>query len=221
MSSVPPLHVWIDYVFDHAVSDPPWYWGSDAGEEEWPEAREDIIEHIAETFEHAGQLLSRFSDEQLNQGFWHLFFQSPPNFMGTLLEEKIPLAMRLRALRSFVPLFEQVMAARCSPHLAHFDEGGENPLNSACFMWFDELLDRFSPRRLAQAGLDEELIVTLRTILAMPHDACRESALHGIGHWVRHCPQLVETVDQFLSRTPVLRRELVAYAEFARSGKVL
>ena len=66
-----------------------------------------------------------------------------------------------------------------------------------------------------------ELDVTLRAILAIPHDACRESALHGIGHWVRHYSQLADIVDQFLSGTPGLRPELVTYAESAKAGNVL
>ena len=140
--------------------------------------------------------------------------------MGTLLDVKILLVSRLRALRSFVPLFEQVMAARCSSHLSHLDEKGANVLNSACYMWFDELLDRFHPHRLVQAQLDVELVVTLRAILAIPHDACRESALHGIGHWVGCYSQLADVLDQFLASTPGLRPELVTYAEHARAGKV-
>jgi hypothetical protein len=225
MGSAQPLQVWIDHVFDHPVSHRSWYYADDAmvtstGEEEWPEAPETVVAHIAETFEHSGKLLSRFSDKQVDQGFWYLFYQRPPDFMGTLLDEGVPLACRLRALRSFVPLFQQVMAVRCSSHLSHLDEEGANPLNGACYMWFDEVLDRFQPERLVQAQLETELIETLRVILAIPHDACRESALHGIGHWVRHYPQLADMADQFLSSTPDLRPELIAYAEAARAGKV-
>jgi hypothetical protein len=226
MNSVEPLQVWINHVFDHPVGDPPWYWSADApanfgATKDWHEEPEDLAAHIAETFEHAGKLLSRFSGEQLNQGFWYLFYHSEPDFMGTLLDNRILLAIRLRSLRSFVPLFEQVMAARCSAHLSHLGEKGANALNSACYMWFDELLDRFNPQELKQAQLDAELIVTLRVILDIPHDACRESALHGIGHWVRHYSQLADIVDQFLSSTPGLRPELVTYAGSARSGYVL
>jgi hypothetical protein len=225
MGSAQPLHVWIDHVFDHLVSDPPWYFAIDAmatsiGTEEWPETPETVVAHIAETFEHSGKLLSRFSDEQLNQGFWYLFYQGPPDFMGTLLDEGVTLACRLKALRSFPPLFEQVMAERCSSHLSHLGEKGANPLNSACYMWFDEVLDRFNPERLIQAQLETYLIGTLRVILAIPHDACRESALHGVGHWVRHYPGLADMADQLLSATPGLRPELIAYAESARAGNV-
>lgn len=223
MSSAQPLRVWIDHVFDHAVSDRRWYWDSAIAksEDDWPEAPETIVVHIAETFEHAGRLLSRFSDEQLDQGFWYLFYQGPPDFIGTLLDEGVPLESRLRALRSFVPLFKQVMATRCSSHLSSFDEEDANPLNSACYMWFDEVLDRFNPERLTQAQLGTDFVGILRFILAIPHDACRESALHGIGHWVPHYPQLADMVDELLLGSPGLRPELIAYAESARAGKVL
>jgi hypothetical protein len=221
MNSAQPLQVWIDHVFDHPANDPPWYVGLDAMTEEWPEAPETVVSHIAATFEHSRKLLSRFSNERLNQGCWYLFNPGPPDIMGTLLDERVPLACRLRALRSFVPLFEQVMAERCSSHLSHLDEKGANPLNGACYMWFDNVLDRHNPERLIQAQLETDLIGTLRVILAISHDACRESALHGIGHWVRHYPQLADLVDQFLSATPGLRPEIIAYAESARAGKVL
>jgi hypothetical protein len=220
MNSIQQRRAWIDHVFDHPITDPPWYFSLEDGEE-WPEAPEDIVIHIAETFEQSGDLLSRFSDEQLDRGFWYLCYQGPPDFMGTLLNARVPLEMRLRALRSFVPLFEQTMAGRCSPHPYRLSEEGRNALNSACTMWFDIVLDRFEPQRLAHAQLGEELVVILRTILAIPHDACRESALHGIGHWVAHYPQLADIVDRFLSSTAGLRPELISYAQSAKAGTVL
>jgi hypothetical protein len=225
MSRAQPLQMWIDHVFDRPVSDPPWYWATDTmatstGTEEWPEAPGTVVVQIAETFERSGKLLSRFSDVQVNQGLWYLFYQGPPDLMGALLDEGVPLAWRLRALRSFAPLFEQVMAERCSSHLSHLGEKGANPLNGACYMWFDEVLDRFNPKRLIQAQLETDLIGILRVILAIPHDACRESALHGIGHWVGHYPQLADMADHFRSGARGLRPELVAYAESARVGNV-
>jgi hypothetical protein len=153
--------------------------------------------------------------------FWYLFYQGGRDFMGTLLDERILLSIRLRVLRSFVRVFEQVMAARCSSHLSHLDQKGANVLNSACYMWFDELLDRFNPQRLVQAQLAMELVDTLSAILAIPHDACRESALHGIGHWVSHYSLLTDIVNQFLSSNPGMRPELITYAKSAGAGNVL
>ena len=175
--------------------------------------------HIAATFERGGELLSPFSDEQVNQGFWYLFDSgNSPDFMATLLNDEIPAATRARALRSFVPLFEQVMAARCTPNLSHLDEQPANPLNSACYMWFDNLLDRFSPEKLMRSQLGVEFLIVLSRVLAIPHDACRESALHGIGHWIACYPQLADIVNEFLSTTPDLRPQLIEYANGARVG---
>jgi hypothetical protein len=221
MNDVERLQVWISHVFDHPVTEPAWYWSEDEFSDEWPDAPAIVVTHIAETFEQGRELLSRYSDEQLDQGFWYLFDDSRPGFMRTLLDEEIPVAARLRALLSFVPLFEQVMAPRCSPVLSHLHEQPTNPLNSACYMWFDEVLDRFFPERLERSQLEKELFLVLRPLLAVPHDACRESALHGVGHWVRQYPQLAHTVDEFLSNTHDLRPELIAYAERARVGNVL
>jgi hypothetical protein len=63
--------------------------------------------------------------------------------------------------------------------------------------------------------------VVLRRLLAIPHDACRESALHGLGHWAIYYPQVAQMIDEFLRNTPHLRPELVTYAERARTGCIL
>jgi hypothetical protein len=97
MSPVPQVQEWVTYIFNHPVAGDireAWYWAEHAPE--WPGPREDIPALVAETFEHGGELLARFSEDAT-----------------------IPAAARLRALRSFVPLFEQVMATRCSAHLCH------------------------------------------------------------------------------------------------------
>jgi hypothetical protein len=221
------LEEWIAYIFDHPVAGAireAWYWSEDAPE--WRGTPEDIPALIAETFGHAGELLARFSDEQLDQGFWFLVGNTPPGFTVTLVDAQIPLPARFSALRSFVPLFEQVMAIRCSPHLSHLaEQAAANPPNSACYMWWDllrfPLLELNGPAEAERDLFHSEILVILRRLLAIPHDACRESALHGLGHWALHYPQAAEIVDEFLSNTPGLRRELIAYTERAKIGNVL
>jgi hypothetical protein len=80
--------------------------------------------------EEPARIYRRLSDEQPDQGFWFLVGNTPPDFMLTLVDSKIALAARLRALRSFVPLFERGMASRCSAHLSHPDEAA-NPLKTS------------------------------------------------------------------------------------------
>lgn len=218
MNDALSLSSWITHVFDHPVTDPAWYWSLDAPE--WNDSPEHIASLIADTFEQSGELLSRFSDAQLNQAFWFLA-GCGSNFMFHLVNQGVPLATRLRALRSFIPLFEQVMIPRCSPHLSHLDEQPANPLNSACYMWWDILPIHGKPEEPDRTEFDAEVLGVLPRLVSIPHDACRESALHGIGHWQLYYPSVASVVDEFLVCTPRLRPELISYAQRAKVGNVL
>lgn len=246
MNTAHSLSDWIGHVFDHPISKREWHWEENAPS--WEDTPANNALFIAEAFERSGELLAPFSDEQLDQGFWYLVSDSCSEFMDLLVDESVPLTLRLRVLRSVVPVFEQVMAARCSPHLSHLDEHGANPLNSACYMWWDLL--RFSfhpkltfpkhqvmnqawsqglrdhpklifPKPLVKAEFHSEVPKILRQLLTIPYDACRESALHGLGHCCDFYPGVAEIIDEFISITPNLRLELVAYANWARTGSVL
>jgi hypothetical protein len=204
------LAKWIAHVFDHPVTDPQWHWSLDAPN--WVDGNEHVATLIADTFERSGDLLAPFSDEQLNQGLWFLISNACSNHMLSLTDSEISLEIRLRALRSFVPLFEQVMPARCSQHLSHLDERGASPLNSACYMWWDIIaIPRCRPSGNPKCiKFDAEVLGVLGRLLAIPHDACRESALHGIGHWSIEFPRVADIIDEFLARAPDLRPELVS-----------
>jgi len=213
------LSDWIAHVFDHPVTDPAWHWSLDAPELEDVPERDATF--IAETFERSGMLLSGFSDEQLRQGLWYLASGDCSNFMFALKEPTVPLDCRIRALRSFVPLFEQVMAVRCSPHLSHLDEQPANRLNVVCYMWWDLLPICGASWEPDHVEFGTEVLRVLARLLSIPHDACRESALHGLGHWRLYQQSAEAIVDDWLARTPGLRPELVSYAECARIGDVL
>jgi hypothetical protein len=219
MNDAHSLSSWISHVFDHPASDPEWHWSSDAPY--WQDNAEHIATLIADTFECADELLARFTDAQLNQAFWYLVSASCSEFMFSLVEPSVPLPTRLRALRSFVPLFEQVMAARCSPHLSHLNEKPANSLNSACYMWWDILPIHGKPDDPERADFDAEVLRILPRLLSIPHDACRESALHGISEWQLYYPRIEVVVDEWLAQTPALRPELRSYAQRAKAGSVL
>lgn len=218
-SDIDSLAEWIEYVFDHPFAEPAWHWALDAPQRECPPSQSATF--IAETFEQSGRLLSNFSDEQLNQAFWFLLDRGCSEFMCSLADTAVPTSLRLRALRSFVPLFEQVMAVRCLPHLSHLDEAGANPLNSACYMWWDVLPIHGYANEPKWNEFDTEVLAVFQRLLSIPHDACRESALHGIGHWAINYSEISQIVEEFLERTPDLRPELVEYANCAKVGCVL
>jgi hypothetical protein len=112
------------------------------------------------------------------------------------------------------------MSTRCTPSLAH-EEKLSSALNSACFMWWDLLPLTEGWFGAEDVQLADEVLAVLSDLLQIPHDACRESALHGLGHWAMHYPRAAEIIDRFLRDSSNLRPELVEYAEQARTGHVL
>ena len=122
---------------------------------------------------------------------------------------------------SFDPLFREFFALRCTPALGHLSEQGST-LNAACYMWWDFDCWCVLPDPLTLDPLDAALLACMRSILEIDHVACRESALHGLGHWHRAQSAAVEDiVDEFLRRNPSLPGPLRQYALSARRGYVL
>jgi len=212
------LKQWIDEVFDQP-DDFREYNDLEENFELRPERRLDLM---AETFERSGELLARFSDGQINQALFHSVSGGTSEYIHAIKNESVPWELRRRAVRSFVPLFEQVMAKRCTETLSHFDEGPASPLNASCYMWWDAA-PIYSTRTIAgDSRLDGECLAVMERILGIPHVACQESALHGLGHWkFDHPEEVVTIIDDFLKREPNLRPDLVGYAEAAKTGCIL
>ncbi len=73
-----------------------------------------------------------------------------------------------------------------------------------------------------EAVVDAELLAVMQRVLALNSLACQESALHGLGHWQRRCPAVVEeTIDMYLKHELGLDPRLRQYAFSARRGCVL
>jgi hypothetical protein len=67
------------------------------------------------------------------------------------------------------------------------------------------------------------MIEVMEKTLKLGHDACREGALHGLGHWKSGSfgMRIEKVIDQFLKQNPKLRPELRQYALNAQRGAVL
>ena len=70
--------------------------------------------------------------------------------------------------------------------------------------------------------LDLTCLEAMQRALDLDSDACRESALHGLGHWKYAYPQKVQAIiDAWLARHQEVTDELKTYALAARRGRVL
>ena len=125
---------WVTFIFDHPITNPAWHWDANLL---WPELDLHLdVAYITQVFAEPDRILKPFSDAQVNQGLYLLLNE---DYMFSLREQTVPLAERLRGIRSMEALFAKCFAVRCSPHLSHLDESGANPLNAVCYMWWDAL----------------------------------------------------------------------------------
>lgn len=215
---------WLRYVFDHSVDDHKleWYWDMDR--EEWNEEANpgETVQFLTRAFENAEVVFRPYSDAQLNQGLWFVASNACSNHMFTLMNERVPWPARQRCIASFHRLYEQCFAKRCTPHLSHIDEPGAGPLNGVCYMWWDIIPIAGRPEDPAGEAFDRTILQVMDSTLQLDSIACRESALHGLGHWQHAYPQQVGTIiDRFSMSHKDLPEKLQEYMMNAYVGHVL
>ena len=214
---------WIEFVFARLVTEPAWYWEDDA--DEWQGTPERTAELLAETFERSGEVLEPFDDAQVNQGLWMLAGESH-GFARCVSDAAVPWLKRAAVLEGIFTLYRDCLAVRCTNHLSHLDVPAENPaaspLNAVGYMWGDIFPVAAEPGAPACRERDQLILSVLERTLDLPHDACREAALHGLGHWERAYPERVhDAIDRFIWGNRKIPAALRNYAYAARHGDVL
>jgi hypothetical protein len=214
---------WLTYVFDHPVpadDAKAWYW--DIDREEWHEDPADAIRFMTQAFENAAEVFRPYSDAQLNQGLWFIVSSSCSNHMLALLDASVPWPAQQLCIYSIHQLYEQCFAKRCSPHLSHLNEPGANPLNLVCYMWWDIMPIYGHPDDPIWKEMDEDILRVMESTLQLDSIPCRESALHGLGHWQHHYPERVgEIINNFSMSQPEQPEKLQQYMVNAYTGYVL
>jgi len=215
-----PFEEWVKHVFDHEVRKPEWYWDLDRSY--WKAPSELTVDYLTRLFSRPLPILANYSDEQLKQGFWYLTSSACSNHMFAVIDDAVPLEVRVKCVKSIQRVFEQLFSGLCSEHLAHIGEKGAGPLNSACFMWWDLVPLQLEPGEPSNEAISNAALEVMEATLKLDSTACQESALHGLGHWELFYPTGVAVIiDQYLKDNPNIRAELKDYALDAREGHVL
>jgi hypothetical protein len=216
----PSYATWIAHCFDHAVAPQAWYLAPDAPEWDAPAAL--TLDYLTQLFSSPVESVGRFSDAQLNQGFWYLASKSFSDHMYVLVDATLPEAARLACLGAIKTLFAQLFGARCTNQPSHGTDAasGLSALNSICFMWWEILPLHGEPNDPRRIKFDQAVLAVLRETLAMDSLACQESALHGLGHWSYYYRAKVRPIiDNYLAHAPE-DAPLRAYARLAADGQV-
>ncbi len=175
------------------------------------------LKYISKLFRESKRL-EQYLDEQVNRGLTALIDPSASNYIFALYNEEIPLDLRLECLSSFSNLFEDYFAKHCSQTLNHIDQRPCSAVNNACYMWWDIIPLYGHPEDKKKRLLDQPILDLLNHTLKIDSIACKESALHGLGHWHLYYPKQVEKIiDEFL-KTDIHGQDLQSYAMSARTG---
>jgi len=210
---------WRSHVFDHPVRDPAWFFDLDAPG--FDATADELVELITHTMLKCDDLRA-FSDGQVNDGLNYIFNNACSNVVFAMLDNKVPIENRRRAIASIKQLYADCFEPRCAPVLGHKSEPGGNPLNYICYMLWDVSPLAYLDGQEQSDLLYETLLDVLESALMSKNVACVESALHGLGHIHHYREELSRPlIQQFIRAHPQLKKEVRQYADNAASGCVL
>jgi hypothetical protein len=244
-----PFDQWLDYLFGSPVGPSGFRESDDWWDEHEDQAR--TVAYLTRLFDGSGHLAGRYPHDQIDRGLWYLASESghlSPLFESAEpwpARRRALLAIGNLYERLFAPTCSNYLG-----HLDRGPEP-PNPLNSICYMWWDlfptwgsavgaspqsgaptSLTAGRAPHRrrsrhqndgeeAALHTIDDVLLHVMERSLRLGSEACREGALHGLGHWHLTYPeQTAAIIDRWLAEGPSISPELHAYARSARSGCV-
>lgn len=208
------FETWLDRTFGRAVTGE-WY-SQFVEDENPPDPVPDhlAVEYLTSLFEHPEESLRYYSDRQIACGLWEL----GPGDTHCVYNREIPIEARERLIGSVEILFRDFFDGRCIAKLAHLDKEYTEPLNGICYMWWEVITWGWAKGDPDAERLKAKDIDVLEAVLHLPNPACKESALHGLGHMAHHSNRALAIIDRFLAGDPDVGPELLHYARAARTG---
>lgn len=171
-----------------------------------------ICAYYVRLFRRPEFVLSQFTKQQLERGFWEIMGHTHEWSAGNIIDfSDAPLSSRAACIDSMASLFERLFA--------------NEPLDTSVQMWWDSLCYGWhcDNRSRERGGEDLELqdifFRTLAKVLAIDSWICQGAALHGLGHL--HHPQTGDLVHRYIDEHPSLTTEQREYALAAAKFKVL
>ena len=204
---------WLDRSFGRAVTGDYYPQFVHQDDEPAPVTDDLAVEYLTRLFENSEEALRHFSDRQISCGLWEL----GSGDAHCVYNRAISLDDRERLIGSVATFFRDFFDPRCIPKLAHLDREYTEPLNGICYMWWEVITwgwaaDDADGKRLREADL-----AAMEKVLQLPNPACKESALHGLGHMAHRSDRAAAMIDRFLTDTDA-EPELLQYARAARTG---
>lgn len=163
-----------------------------------------ICDYYTRLFREPSFLIERFSEAQLEEGFWAISNDSLDCSVAKLIwSTDLPYATREECVRSMFCLFRDLFATEL--------------LDASACMWWDSLCwdlwhrgNRDRLRGGEDSSMQDVMFETLIKILLLDSETCQTAALHGLGHL--HHPATEEVIHGYIAQHPSLSEEHRNYA---------
>jgi hypothetical protein len=175
-------------------------------------APEIICSYYILLFQHPDFLATRFTKQQLEQGFWAILGPNLDCSLYNLIHySNLHLSTKEDCIHSMTELFDHF-----------FTQAGLDTVSS---MWWDALCYDWhcGNRSRERGGEDEQLqnvfFRTLSALLSRQSETCQGAALHGLGHL--HHPDTAKLIEEYIQEHPTLTKEWKAYALAASKFEIM
>lgn len=180
----------------------------------WGLSGEQTYIYVTRFFSEGKNLLHDTNPEELNRILWLLIH----DVLNVIPEEYPSLSVWKDYFTATKILFREIFNCYCVPVLGHKDEQPTNPLNSSCYMWWD-VVPIWHPDKQVLNQIQQLCLETITYCLTLNNLACKESALHGLGHCYSIDSHAVKVIIQ--NSYSSIPEQLKKYAHSAMCGCVL
>jgi hypothetical protein len=207
----------VSFLFDRPEKDTEWYFQEDFYDLEIN--NRDVVKYAIKLFSEIWSLSEAFSETQLCLGLEYLINSSCGMFCYSFVDEEVPESDKVNAIFLMFNIFSELFNRKCLKCLSHKNECPFSLYNKLCYMWWDVFPRHGVPRKEALNAIDRAVLKVLEKILLLENIACKESALHGLGHWYVGYPENVEVIIKANRKN--IPENLRNYSQMAIMGDVL
>ena len=185
---------------------------------------------MSKLFNQADELFQGYSDNQVAFTLRYILEYEYFDGIAKLNNKKVPWPMQQVCFKSILNIYKSIFQVRCSHELSGGEHKSTYRLNILCYLFWDQayglafirksLTNFLLGQRKTSPEFDREILLLFKNILTIPHEACQESALHGLAQYHMKCPQAVSSIiHEFLEANTAIPEQLKNYALSAQEGK--
>lgn len=198
-------------------SDFEWYYKDDFWDPEFDNNK--MVGFISEFYSR----VTKISKDHSQSSIYHALnytVNTTCGHLGYLISnEAIEAERRVELVDSMFILFRDYFNSECANTSIRNKVGFNQTINMVCYMWWELVSWQGIPYRHDMKSIDESILKCLENILRLDNEACKESAIHGLGHWYDSYPERVESI--IAGNRDAIPIELKDYATQAVTGRVL